>query len=117
MTNVSRNDRSQRHAEALLALLEEWLLITHMWEDYLTAVVNGEFKTNSVIENEMLAQIKVQTEPLKTKTREAGYSHSDLLAILPHAFRTTYETREADVQSLREMVHGATETCNLEPPW
>lgn len=109
-------DLHGHHARQLLRLVEEWLPITHMWEEYIVAAERKAFEHDAAAEREVLESIRTLTEPLHQHTRQAGYSHADLLAILPHAHATTHQQREHDVQSLRELVH-TTHPEPSHPPW
>ena len=99
-----RNPFCTPHAHTLLALLEEYLTLSHQWEAHLDATAQGTYKTPV----DMLAahrHIQSQGRFLIEACRREGFPYATLRQIVPAAYSTTRAQREAILSALRAAVN------------
>jgi len=87
----------------LLSLLEEYLVVKDMWDDYYTKGANKGFGPGQERAQHALIQDK-HMSPLMERCRKEGVQYSLLLDILPGAFKTTAAQRWRIFDELLEMV-------------
>jgi len=109
-----------RRTVALLKLLEEYVHVAGLWEDYYRAANNNEMNT----EEQRTAQAHIQRAymiPLMDECRKQGFKYADLIDMIPTAFKTDKAERKrilADLHLWAQEEHGlqrntGDETCQM----
>lgn len=87
--------------EQLLELLEDYVVQADLWEDYYRKAGNKGFRGNEEKEAHRYIQ-STYTIPLMEKCKAYGYTYSQLIEIIPTAFKTTKRERHDLLDDLRE---------------
>lgn len=92
--------RETEIAWKLWKLLEQHVAVAQHSEEFWTAVAEGKLKGKAEI-NAKAILLEDHMTPLMRLCREDGFRYSELIDIIPVAFKTTYEERETILADLR----------------
>ena len=90
-----------RRVIELLEILEEYIHVAGLWEDYYRSAANKEFTL--VQDKEAHAHIQRQYMiPLMEECRKKGFQYKELIEIIPTAFKTDKAERRLMLDNLHD---------------